>query len=136
MWGGRAAHRRVYRIVRGEPEGVLHHRCRNRLCVNPWHMQDVPDQSTHMALHPDNPGYFPKGHQPWSTDQQMRDAPSVISGQRRYLTTVKCDGCGRDFQVREDLRNRGRRSFCSRRCYWDHKGPDTPPRKERDSNGL
>lgn len=38
------AHRFVYRVFRGAIPAGLHidHRCRNRACVNPWHMEAVP----------------------------------------------------------------------------------------------
>lgn len=39
----RRAHRIVYETVRGPiPDGlVLDHLCRNRICVNPWHLEPV-----------------------------------------------------------------------------------------------
>jgi HNH endonuclease len=46
--GGRegpvVAHRIAYELERGEiPEGLtLDHLCRNRMCVNPWHLEPVP----------------------------------------------------------------------------------------------
>lgn len=38
------AHRFAYRILVGDiPAGLeIDHLCRNRLCVNPWHMEPVP----------------------------------------------------------------------------------------------
>jgi len=46
------AHRWVYRILVGEiPEGrVLHHRCFNKGCVNPHHLEHM-DPSDHTSLH-------------------------------------------------------------------------------------
>src|SRR6476620_4975838 len=34
-------HRAMYILMVGEPKGVIHHRCENRLCCNPDHMDDV-----------------------------------------------------------------------------------------------
>lgn len=35
------AHRAVYELMVGEPEFELDHKCENKRCVNPWHLQDV-----------------------------------------------------------------------------------------------
>ena len=46
-------YRLVYEAATGvklAPLDVLHHRCENTLCVNPWHME-LTSQSEHMKAH-------------------------------------------------------------------------------------
>lgn len=61
-WDGRnmRAHRVIYSLfIEGElsPEYELHHRCHNRLCVNPGHLVEVTHQE-HISL-------FPRIWSPW-----------------------------------------------------------------------
>jgi hypothetical protein len=55
---------RVHRVVwehfnEAVPEGqVLHHRCQNRLCANPWHLEPC---TIHENLLKDHPDYYGKG---------------------------------------------------------------------------
>lgn len=44
--GGRMLHRRICEALRGSiPDGlVLDHLCRNTACVNPWHLEPVPNK--------------------------------------------------------------------------------------------
>jgi hypothetical protein len=111
-WGGRKAHRRVYHEVVGSVPPVLHHRCRNRKCVNPAHMQGFDTQTEHMQEHPDNPGFFQKGGRPWSAGRVLIDGPYVVSGkQRRRLYPITCEVCGE-----ASLNRRRDGKFCSVRC--------------------
>lgn len=50
--GRPAAHRLMYELEVGPiPEGFqVHHKCRNRLCVNPDHLEALP-QDEHVRLH-------------------------------------------------------------------------------------
>jgi hypothetical protein len=45
-WGQQRAHRVAYELVRGPiPDGMtLDHLCRRRWCVNPWHVEPVPNE--------------------------------------------------------------------------------------------
>jgi hypothetical protein len=50
-WGGRA-HRGLYKLLVRDPgpSVVLHHRCEQLACVNPWHMSEMT-QLEHNRLH-------------------------------------------------------------------------------------
>lgn len=50
-WGGRA-HRGLYKLLVHDlgPAIVLHHRCEQPACVNPWHMAEMT-QAEHNRLH-------------------------------------------------------------------------------------
>lgn len=47
------AHRIAYQLLVGEiPEGlVIDHLCRNRACVNPWHMDPVTNRENILRGH-------------------------------------------------------------------------------------
>lgn len=52
MSGRSYAYRLVYQSATGEPcpPGAAHHRCENPGCVNPWHLEFLP-QSSHNKAH-------------------------------------------------------------------------------------
>jgi hypothetical protein len=43
-------HRVMYLLTFGEPNGVIHHDCENKLCCNPEHLRDV-SPTEHRSLH-------------------------------------------------------------------------------------
>jgi hypothetical protein len=46
------AHRAAFVLWHGrEPAPVLHHRCGNPWCVNPAHLEELPDRATHGRIH-------------------------------------------------------------------------------------
>jgi hypothetical protein len=44
------AYRLIYELLIGPIAGVLHHTCERPWCVNPWHLEDVP-QAIHAQTH-------------------------------------------------------------------------------------
>jgi len=50
-------------VLRGEiPEGVhLHHTCKNRACVNPWHLEPLT-AADHVREHAAAKTHCPQGH--------------------------------------------------------------------------
>jgi len=51
-FGVEVAHRTAFRLWRGlVPAPVLHHVCRNGWCVNPDHLVEVADNTTHLHEH-------------------------------------------------------------------------------------
>lgn len=66
--GERYVHRLAWEQLRGEiPDGlVIDHLCRNRACMNPWHMEPVT-QSVNASRGHDGrwPQTCPKGHSEW-----------------------------------------------------------------------
>jgi hypothetical protein len=70
----RMAHIIVYERIRGPvpPDHQLHHECRQRSCVNPWHMAPLTP-TDHMRLHHDEkpkPECCIHGHQ-WTAKNTM-----------------------------------------------------------------
>jgi hypothetical protein len=49
--GSRTVHRLIAELLNGLPIEVVHHKCENKLCVNPMHWEVVDDQATHARLH-------------------------------------------------------------------------------------
>lgn len=100
----RLAHRASYRYFRGEiPEGlVIDHKCRNRACVNPWHMEVVTIGENVMrgetiAARNVNKTECANGH-PYSGDNLFYGGKN---GRTRY-----CRQCSRDRQTVYNRRNR------------------------------
>lgn len=56
--------RELYRAFVGEISAeVLHHRCENKGCVNPWHLEEVSKSEHHAFKHPRTlRTHCPKGH--------------------------------------------------------------------------
>lgn len=83
------AHRYAYTALRSEiPSGlVIDHLCRNRACVNPWHMEPVPQQVNVLRSQPyiERPELCPQGHR--FTETNTYRTPR---GHRR------CKTCNRD----------------------------------------
>jgi hypothetical protein len=76
------AHRFAYELFHGERaprrgEGDIHHRCKNKACVNPWHLERLTI-SEHRTLHKDyiTDMPFAPGHKP-------KPKPEHIAKQRR-----------------------------------------------------
>jgi hypothetical protein len=94
------AHVIVYERVRGQiPEGHhLHHECKNRNCVNPWHVTPMT-QAEHNRLHmvKGKPEYCPAGHEMTSDN-----TTTVIrkTGRSAGATSYFCRTCSRDKQKR------------------------------------
>lgn len=50
------AHRIAWTLVNGDipSKAVIHHKCRNRLCVNPDHLEVIENNSAHLRMRNDN----------------------------------------------------------------------------------
>lgn len=98
--GGRAgrmdgAHRVAYRMLVGDvPDGCeLDHLCRNRACVNPWHLDPVPHRINTLrgiagavnAARQRAVTHCPRGHE-YSPENTAR----------RKTGARRCKACGRD----------------------------------------
>ena len=86
------AHRLAYEILRGHiPPGlVIDHLCRNRACVNPWHLEPVTIRENNLraAAYANSRTHCRRGHE-WTSENTRID---VLRGVRH------CRSCGRDHQ--------------------------------------
>lgn len=101
-WGGRLAHRIVYRLERGAIPGdqELDHLCRNPLCVNPSHLEPVTHGENLARGLTFNARNLAKTQCPAGHPYDPTNTPK--EGGRR------CRECGRD---RQRLYNRRRRAI-------------------------
>ena len=92
MMGGRErpVHRIIYEAMRGEiDEGLqLDHLCRNRLCVNPDHLEEVTNRENVLrgaksALKPDATSRFPGVS--WDEPRQAWKAQAMPNGRQTFL---------------------------------------------------
>lgn len=92
MWGGREqpVHRIIYEAVRGEiTDGMqLDHLCRNRLCVNPDHLEEVTNRENctrgaKSALKPDATSKFVGVS--WDRPRKAWKAQAMIDGRQTFL---------------------------------------------------
>lgn len=111
--GGRPVHRLVYKELRGDVPPVLHHECRNILCVNPDHMHGYQSNSEHVT-NEHTEGRFKPGQKPWSTGKRISPYPSMVepSGRIRSTITITCEGCGTQVTKRRDRPGK----FCGLDC--------------------
>ncbi len=111
------SHRVTYELLRGPiPEGlVLDHLCRNRWCVNPWHMEAITNvENVRRGAHFWDPEKCPRGHE--YTDENTasdRHGYRVCLTCRRMLARERyrrnrtgplrerstCIHCGRDVAI-------------------------------------
>lgn len=111
--GGRKIHRVIYGELIGPPAPVLHHVCRNILCVNPAHLKGYSSNAEHVRAEHDE-GRFPKGHKPWQTGLRISPYPFTVepSGRVRSVVDVTCIRCGKTVQRRRDRAGK----FCGIHC--------------------
>lgn len=129
------AHRFAYEQMIAEvPDGlVLDHLCRNRACVNPWHLEPVTSKvNTLRGLSPaaanSTKTHCPQGHAYAESGRvrggvryclecrRQRDREAWQSPNGRSLT-VACGTCETPVQRAPGyLRRMGGRAYCSARC--------------------
>jgi hypothetical protein len=92
-----AAHRYAYELLRAEiPEGlVLDHLCRNPACVNPWHLEPVPQAINVARGLSAKRSHCPKGH-PYDEVNTYITPPGVRD----------CRACRRDTAARYRARRK------------------------------
>lgn len=93
------AHRFIWRECFGPlPDNViLHHKCRNKLCVNPEHLEPQT-RAHHNAEHGQDATHCPKGHAYTDENTYWR------VDKKRGWRTRKCRACHRE---QERSRSRG-----------------------------
>lgn len=91
------AYRETYKQVMGRPcpPGVAHHRCENKWCVNPWHL-DFITPSEHAREH-DTLGTFhrTKTHCPQNHEYSREN--TLIKKRGDGTTFRQCRTCQRDY---------------------------------------
>jgi hypothetical protein len=81
------AHRAIYELIHGPVEGLLHHTCRNKACVNPSHLTTTTRRA-HPTLHAQERTHCRNGHayaehgELWSGVRKCRICR--LARQRRY----------------------------------------------------
>lgn len=85
------AHRFVWQECIGPlPDGaILHHKCHNKLCVNPAHLEPL-SRSDHNREHGSEVTQCPNGHPYTDANTYWR------TDRRRGWTTRKCRACHRE----------------------------------------
>lgn len=72
-----------------EPGAILHHKCHNKLCVNPNHLEPL-DRATHNREHGQDVQFCPRGH-PYDEENTYQRTDS-----KRGWVTRKCRACNRE----------------------------------------
>jgi hypothetical protein len=79
--GQNVAHRIIYEKIRGPIAGTLDHLCEVKLCVNPWHLEDVTARENvrRVFRRPELPVFddipFADWHRSWL---RMLDQPGML----------------------------------------------------------
>ena len=94
------AHRFIWRECFGEMAAgtVLHHKCHNKMCVNPEHLEPH-SRADHNRVHGADVTRCPRGHEYTPENTYLRRDP------KRGWTTRKCRAC---HKAQESERYHGR----------------------------
>ena len=110
------AHRMAYMLEYGDiPEGHdVHHLCRNRMCVNPSHLETLTKQEH---------------------NQQWRDLSKAIEAtKQRYADRTHCSS-GHELTEKNTREYINKRGYTEKRCRTCHNIREAKRRKERKLGG-
>lgn len=94
LFGGRAAHRVAYELMRGEiPNGLyLDHLCSNPPCVNPWHLDPVSARMNSARSIDRGRGNNAPGPDPFNPPTSQRYAKPVFARAVEWAIQMKESG--------------------------------------------
>lgn len=82
-------HRFVWQIIRKRPAALLHHKCVNRLCCNPDHLEPLSNKTEHSKRHKPHNGLYCKSGRHIMDESRMVKSDGKTRCRLCYLETMQ-----------------------------------------------